>query len=188
MQIIAGLGNPGRQYENTRHNSGFAALDILARRLYISVETKRFNGLVGTGFYEGKKVLLVKPQTLMNLSGQCISQVCNYYNADPESDLVVMYDDISLDPGRIRVRKSGSAGGHNGMKNIIALLGTQNFTRIRIGVGAKPEGYDLADYVLGHFSPEDRPLMNEAFDRAAAAAFDLLTDRPEDVMSRYNGS
>ncbi|MDO4475514.1 MAG: aminoacyl-tRNA hydrolase [Lachnospiraceae bacterium] len=186
MIIIAGLGNPGRQYENTRHNCGFKALDILADRHNITVSSDKFRALTGSGFIGGKKVLLMKPQTFMNLSGESIRAACQFYQVDVESELIVMYDDISLDPGQLRVRAKGSAGGHNGMKNIIAQLGTDKFPRIKIGVGAKPVGMDLADYVLGRFPLSEGADMIDAFDRAARAAQEIVEGDIAEVMNRYN--
>ena len=152
MFIIVGLGNPGKKYENTRHNAGFLAIDALADKYGIRVTEKKHKALCGTGVIEGNKVLLVKPETFMNLSGESVRAVMDFYKIDPEEDMLVIYDDISLAPGNIRIRKKGSAGGHNGIKSIIAHAGTQNFVRIKVGVGEKPSGWDLADYVLGHFS------------------------------------
>lgn len=186
MYIIAGLGNPGREYENTRHNAGFASLDALAKRHGIELTTRKFQALVGSGYIDGQKVLLVKPQTYMNLSGESLRAACDFFKVDPEQELIVIYDDISLAPGQVRVRKKGSAGGHNGIKSIIAQLGTQNFLRVKVGVGEKPAGWDLADYVLGHFSKEEQEVMEEAFSRAADAAADLLTEDVERVMNQYN--
>lgn len=186
MYVIAGLGNPGKKYAKTRHNAGFDTIDIIADRYRIDVSMEKFKALVGTGVIEGQKVILVKPQTFMNLSGDSLRLVCDFYKIDVEEELIVIYDDISLDPGQIRVRKKGSAGGHNGMKSIIAQLGTQVFKRVKVGVGEKPEGYDLADYVLGHFSFTERIHMEEAFDRAARAAAALVTQPPEEVMNEYN--
>lgn len=186
MYLIAGLGNPGREYANTRHNAGFCAVDRLADRYRISIETKKFHGLCGSGYIEGQKVLLLKPQTYMNLSGESIRAACDFYKIDPEEELIVLYDDISLEPGQLRIRKKGSAGGHNGIKSIIAHLNTQVFRRVKIGVGEKPQGYDLADYVLGHFSKGEQELMGEAFDRAAQAAAAMLTEDMERVMNEYN--
>ena len=183
MYIIAGLGNPGREYENTRHNAGFASLDALAKRHGIELTTRKFQALTGSGYIDGQKVLLVKPQTYMNLSGESLRAACDFFKVDPEEGLIVIYDDISLAPGQLRVRKKGSAGGHNGIKNIIAQLGTQNFLRVKVGVGEKPAGWDLADYVLGHFSKEEQVLMEEAFLRAADAASALLTEDVERVTS-----
>ena len=185
MYVIAGLGNPGREYEGTRHNVGFMTLDALADKYNIDVREKAFKGLIGKGVIEGNKVILVKPQTYMNLSGECIRQVMDYYKVDP-SEFIVIYDDISLVPGGIRIRKKGSAGGHNGIKNIIAHLGTQEFPRVRIGVGEKPARMDLADYVLGGFSKEDEALVREACEHAAEAAAEILTDGPDKAMNDFN--
>ena len=159
MFLIVGLGNPGRKYEKTRHNIGFDTVDVIADRYGISIREKKYKALVGTGVIEGTKVLLAKPQTYMNLSGESVAEIVNFYKLDPESEMLVIFDDISLAPGNLRVRKKGSAGGHNGIKSIIAYLQTQNFMRIKIGVGEKPKGWDLADYVLGHFSKEEREIM-----------------------------
>lgn len=186
MYMIAGLGNPGTKYAHTRHNAGFEAVGRLADRYRIDIGTKKFQALCGTGVIEGQKVLLIEPQTYMNLSGQSLRAACDFYKIDPEEELIVLYDDISLDPGQLRVRKKGSAGGHNGIKSIIAHLGTQNFLRIKIGVGEKPQGYDLADYVLSRFDKEAQDQMEEAFKRAADAAARLLTEDPERVMNEFN--
>lgn len=186
MYIIAGLGNPGRQYEHTRHNAGFEAIDRLADKHRISIENKKFQALCGTGVIDGQKVLLLKPQTYMNLSGESIRAACDFYKIDPEQDLVIMYDDISLAPGHLRIRAKGSAGGHNGIKSIIQHLGTQNFLRVKIGVGEKPSEYDLADYVLGHFTKDEWQVMDEAFKKAGDAAAKLLTEELQVVMNEYN--
>ena len=186
MYVIAGLGNPDKKYAKTRHNVGFDTLDIVADRYRIDISTEKFKALVGTGVIDGQKVILVKPQTFMNLSGESLRQVCDFYKIDPEEELIVIYDDISLQPGQIRVRKKGSAGGHNGVKSIIAQLGTQVFKRVKVGVGEKPEGYDLADYVLGHFSFSERIEMEDAFDRAARAAAALVSEDADRVMNEYN--
>ncbi len=185
MQIIAGLGNPEKRYEGTRHNTGFAVVDQLAEEYGISWDRSRFKGMVGKGVIEGQRVILVKPLTYMNLSGDCIQPLMAYYKLQP-SDLIVIYDDIDLVPGRIRVRPGGSAGGHNGMKSIIARIGSQEFRRVRVGVGAKPAGWDLADWVLSHFSAEDEEKMKEGRSRAAEAAVRLLDTDVESVMNRYN--
>ncbi len=186
MKIIAGLGNPGRKYEHTRHNMGFDTIDILSDRYKILVQDAKYHALVGSGYMEGEKVLLVKPQTFMNLSGQSLREICSFYKIDPDEDLLVICDDISLDPGRIRVRSKGSAGGHNGLKDIIAELGTQNFTRVKVGVGAKPEGWDLADHVLARPGASESADLIDACDRAARAAADWITQPMQDVMNRYN--
>lgn len=186
MFIIAGLGNPSRQYEGTRHNVGFDVIDRISEKYNIPVDTKKHLALTGKGIIEGQKVILVKPQTFMNLSGESIRSVLDFYKADPSHELIVIYDDVNLDTGQLRIREKGSAGGHNGMKNIIAHLGTQEFPRIRVGVGEKPSGYDLADYVLGHFSKAEQAQMEEGFDRAADAVRMILSGDMGGAMSMYN--
>lgn len=186
MYIIVGLGNPGKQYAHTRHNVGFDTIDILADKYNISVDIKKHKALCGKGMIGGQKVVLAKPQTFMNLSGESVRELVDFYKIDPEEELIVIYDDISLEPGQLRVRPKGSAGGHNGIKNIIAHLGTQVFKRVKVGVGEKPKGYDLADYVLGRFSKEDRMLMEDAFGRAAEAAVCMMNDSMEHAMNQYN--
>lgn len=186
MYIIAGLGNPGGKYEHTRHNCGFEVADILAERYRIDLTDRKFRSLCGNGMIEGKPVLLMKPQTFMNLSGEAVQQAVSFYKIDPACQLIVLYDDISLEPGMIRVRGKGSAGGHNGVKNIIQMLGTEQFLRVRIGTGEKPEGWDLADYVLGRFPGSVKVTMIRAFERASRAAAALLTEPLGDVMSEYN--
>ena len=186
MYLIAGLGNPGREYENTRHNAGFASIDRLAEKNHISIDMKKFQALCGTGYIGGQKVLLLKPQTYMNLSGESLRAACDFFKIDPEQELIVIYDDISLAPGQLRIRAKGSAGGHNGIKSIISHLGTQVFLRVKVGVGEKPQGWDLADYVLGHLSKEEQQVMQESFDRAADAAAALLSEEVQQVMNEYN--
>ena len=186
MFIIAGLGNPTRQYEGTRHNIGFDVMDALAEKYNISISEKKHKALCGKGVIEGEKVLLVKPQTYMNLSGESIAEILNYYKADAEEDFLVIFDDISLAPGNIRIRKKGSAGGHNGIKNIIAMTGTQNFKRIKVGVGEKPKGWDLADYVLGRFSDEDRKKVEDAIGDAIGAVSMILRGETDQAMNCYN--
>lgn len=186
MYIIAGLGNPTAQYQGTRHNVGFDVIDKLADRYNISVEGRKSRAFVGKGIIEGQKVLLVKPQTFMNLSGESIRGLVDYYKIDPEIELLVIYDDISLDVGQLRIRKKGSAGGHNGIKNIIAHLDSQVFARIKVGVGEKPKGYDLADYVLGHFSKAEREKMEEGYDKAIDAIKLFLQDEMDQAMNLYN--
>ena len=186
MFIIAGLGNPTSQYEGTRHNIGFDVMDALAEKYNISISEKKHKALCGKGVIEGEKVLLVKPQTYMNLSGESIAEILNYYKLDAEEDFLVVFDDISLAPGNIRIRKKGSAGGHNGIKNIIAMTGTQNFKRIKVGVGEKPKGWDLADYVLGRFSDEDRKKVNDAIEDAIGAVSMILRGETDQAMNCYN--
>lgn len=188
MFLIAGLGNPGRQYEKTRHNMGFDTIDELIDRHRIPQGGIAHKAMYGKGMIAGEKVLAVKPLTYMNLSGEAIREYVNYYKMHPETELIVIYDDIDLDPGQIRIRKKGSAGGHNGIKSIIAQIGTQNFYRIKVGVGAKPKGWDLADYVLGRFSPEERELVDKAICDAADAVGMILKDGIEAAMNHYNGA
>lgn len=186
MFLIAGLGNPGRQYEKTRHNMGFDTIDELIDRHWIPQGGIAHKAMYGKGMIAGEKVLAVKPLTYMNLSGESLREWVNYYKLDPETEMVVIYDDIDLDPGQIRIRKKGSAGGHNGIKSIIAQLGTQNFYRIKVGVGAKPRGWDLADYVLGRFSSDERIAVDKAICDAADAVEMILRDGIESAMNHYN--
>lgn len=186
MYIIAGLGNPDRQYQNTRHNIGFDVIDVIADKYDIAVGEKKHKAIIGKGYIAGQKVVLVKPQTYMNLSGESIRSVIDFYKVDEKSELIVISDDISLDVGRIRIRKKGSAGGHNGLKNIIQHLGHDEFIRVRMGVGEKPQGYDLADYVLDHFTPEEREVMDAGAKSAAAAIEVMITQGPEAAMNLYN--
>ena len=185
MYLIAGLGNPTREYDKTRHNVGFSVIDVLADKYNIDVSDRKHKALCGRGVIEGEKVLLLKPQTFMNLSGESIREAVDYYKIDPE-DIIVIYDDISLEPGQLRIRLKGSAGGHNGIKNIIAHLGTQEFPRIKVGVGAKPPKMDLADYVLSRFGAEEQKIMDEAFGEAAEAAVMMMTTGEERAMNHYN--
>ena len=186
MYLIVGLGNPGKQYEHTRHNVGFDTIDILAERYGIRIDTKKQKALCGKGVIEGKRVILAKPQTFMNLSGESVRTLIDFYKIDETEELIVIYDDISLEPGKIRIRKKGSAGGHNGIKNIIAQLGTQNFQRVKVGVGEKPKGWDLADYVLGHFSKEDRGLVDDALKRVAGAVELMVQGEVDQAMNQFN--
>ena len=186
MYIIVGLGNPTKEYDNTRHNIGFAAIDMLADKYGINVTEVKHKALLGKGVINGNKVILVKPMTYMNLSGEAVRSVVDYYKVDEAEELIVIYDDISLDVGQLRVRKKGSAGGHNGIKNIIAHLGTSVFLRIKVGVGEKPKEYDLADYVLGHFSKEDLTTLKEGMDRVDGAVNLMLQGDIDEAMNRYN--
>lgn len=186
MFLIAGLGNQDKKYEKTRHNIGFDTVDALAEKYNISITEKKHKALCGSGVIEGVKVILAKPQTYMNLSGESIAEIVNFYKLDPESEMLIIFDDISLAPGNIRVRKKGSAGGHNGIKSIISSVGTSNFMRIKVGVGEKPQGWDLADHVLGRFSSGDRKLVDEAIEFAADAVEKIITDGPDAAMNEYN--
>lgn len=186
MYIIAGLGNPGGKYDNTRHNIGFMVIDAAAGKYHIAVTEKKHKALIGKGIIGGEKVILVKPQTFMNLSGESIREVIDYYKIEEKSELIVISDDISLDVGTLRIRKKGSAGGHNGLKNIILHLGHDEFQRIKIGVGEKPAGYDLIDYVLGRFGKEDREVIEESVQQAAAAIEKIITDGADAAMNQFN--
>lgn len=186
MYIIAGLGNPTAQYAKTRHNVGFDVIDVLADKYNIDVTEKKHKALCGKGVIDGQKVILVKPQTYMNLSGESIEEVLAYYKVDPEEELIVVFDDISLEPGNLRIRKKGSAGGHNGIKNIIAMTGTQNFARVKVGVGEKPKGWDLADHVLGRFSSEDRVKVEAAMEDAAEAIRMMIQGEVDQAMNQFN--
>ena len=185
MFIIAGLGNPTREYEGTRHNVGFDVIDRISEKYNIDVDTKKHRALIGKGIIEGQKVILAKPQTYMNLSGESVRELVDFYKVTNE-EIIVIYDDVALDVGQLRIRAKGSAGGHNGIKNIIAHLGTQEFPRIRIGVGEKPKNWDLADYVLGRLADEEQPGNREALGRAANACECIITDGIEEAMNRYN--
>jgi len=186
MYVIAGLGNPTLKYDKTRHNVGFDVIDTIAEKYNISMNSKKHQAICGVGTIEGVKTLLVKPLTYMNLSGESIGAILNFYKIDPKTNLIVIYDDISLSPGKIRIRRKGSAGGHNGMKSIISHVGGQEFLRIKIGVGEKPPEWDLADYVLARFSKEDRKLVDEAFQDAADAAALLLKGETDQAMNQFN--
>lgn len=186
MKLVVGLGNPTKQYDKTRHNVGFDVIDVLADKYNIAVDTIKHKGMYGKGRIEGQNVVLLKPMTYMNLSGESVVAVANYYKIAPE-DIIVIYDDINLDVGRLRIREKGSAGGHNGIKNIIAQLGTDGFPRIRVGVGMKPSKMDLADYVLSHFTKEERIEMELGFDKACDALVYMLQDDIAKAMNDYNG-
>lgn len=185
--IIVGLGNPGRKYDGSRHNAGFDVIDELVDRYHIGGPERFGKSMIGKGRIGDRKVILVKPMTYMNLSGEAVQEIVHYFKADPSEDLLVISDDIDLEAGRLRIRKKGSAGGHNGLKNIVQHLGTEAFARIRVGVGAKPDpDYDLADYVLGHFSGEEKKIMEDAVAKAAEAAACAVTDGIDLAMNRYN--
>ena len=186
--LIVGLGNPGREYERTRHNCGFRCLDILADSLGCKVDKLKFQGLYGQANYGGRKVFLLKPQTYMNLSGRSVLQLSAYFNIPPQR-IIVLFDDISLEPGRLRIRADGSAGGHNGIKSIIAELGSQAFPRVKIGVGPKPNpNYDLADWVLSTFSAGEEKAMAVSLKNAADAALAVIDYGVPEAANRFNGS
>ena len=186
MFLIAGLGNPDRKYQGTKHNVGFDVIDQVAAQNNISVSSLSMKGMCGKGYIAGQKVILLKPMTYMNLSGEAIRAYVDYYKLDPAQDLIVIYDDISLDPGNIRIREKGSAGGHNGMKSILQHLGSDQFARIRVGIGEKPDAWDLADYVLAPFSAENRAKINDAVRDAANALEKILSGDVGGAMTLYN--
>ena len=185
--LIVGLGNPGKQYERTRHNAGFRAIDILAESLGCKIDKGKFQGLYGQTTYQGKKLYLLKPQTFMNLSGRSVLQMSAYFSIPPQR-IIVLFDDISLEPGRLRIRADGSAGGHNGIKSIINELGSQDFPRVKIGVGAKPHAeQDLADWVLSSFSASEEKALSSALPQAADAAVSIVERGVPETANRFNG-
>ena len=187
MYLIVGLGNPSEKYDKTRHNVGFDVIDALADKYNIEVREKKAKALCGSGYIEGQKVILVQPQTYMNLSGDSVAPLMNFYKLDPAEELIVVCDDINLDPGYIRIRKKGSAGGHNGLKDIIAKTGSDQFSRVKVGVGKKPAEWDLADFVLSRFSREERADLEGAILDAMDALVHMVQDETEEAMNLYNG-
>ncbi len=186
--LIVGLGNPGKEYERTRHNAGYRAIDILADKLGAKIDKGKFQGLYGQTVYSGKKLYLLKPLTYMNLSGRSVLQLSAYFNIPPQR-IIVLFDDISLPPGRLRIRADGSAGGHNGIKSIIAEVGSQTFPRVKIGVGSKPNPeFDLADWVLSTFSAKEEKDLAFALDNAADAALCIIDKGVPESANRFNGS
>lgn len=183
--IVVGLGNMGREYEGTRHNAGFMALDALAAEISVRVDRIKFKSLCATAEIGGQKVLLMKPSTYMNRSGLAVTEAMGFYKIPPEKVIVLM-DDISLEPGRLRIRRKGSDGGHNGLKNILYLSGSDQFPRIKLGVGQKPERWDLADWVLSRFSSAEEKLVQEAADKAAEAVKLILSGQIDQAMNLYN--
>lgn len=184
MFLIVGLGNPGEKYDNTRHNIGFEAIDYIAKKYNIDINRKKFKGEYGEGFIGSEKVILMKPTTYMNLSGECVREVIDFYKLTNE-DILVIYDDISLDVGRLRIREKGSAGGHNGIKSIIAHLGSDEFSRIKIGVG-QPKG-DLVNHVLGKFSKEENEILEESLEATKLSVEIILKEDTSSAMNKYNG-
>ena len=186
--LIVGLGNPGKDYERTRHNCGFRAVDLLADKLGCKIDKGKFQGLYGQAMYNGRKLMLLKPQTYMNLSGRSVLQLSAYFNIPPQQ-IIVLFDDISLEPGRLRVRPDGSAGGHNGIKSIIQELGSQAFPRVKIGVGGKPDpNADLADWVLSGFTAKEEKALAVALENAAEAALVIIEKGVPEAANRFNGS
>lgn len=186
MFIIVGLGNPTKEYENTRHNVGYDVIDAIADKYNISVTERKNRAFCGKGIIEGQKVILAKPQTYMNLSGESVRGLVDYYKVDEETELLIIFDDISLDVGQLRIRKKGSAGGHNGIKSIIQHLGSNVFQRIKVGVGEKPKEYDLADYVLGHFSKAEREIMEDGYKNAIEAVEMIVRGDIDAAMNAFN--
>ena len=184
MYVIAGLGNPGKKYENSRHNMGFITIDQLAEKHNIKVDKLKFKALVGEGRIAGQKVMLVKPQTYMNLSGESIREVMNFYKLEPEN-LIVIYDDIDIEAGTLRIRKFGSAGTHNGMKSVVYQLQSDRFPRIRLGIGSQKKG-DLVNFVIGGFSKEEVPVLEEAVNHAVLATECIIEDGIDKAMNQYN--
>lgn len=185
MKIIVGLGNPEKKYDGTRHNIGFSVIDRICEEYHIPLDMKKHKGLCGKGVLAGEKVVLVKPLTYMNLSGECVREVTDFYKVTPQ-DVIVIFDDISLPPGKIRIRPKGSAGGHNGIKSIIAHLNSEEFPRIKCGIGDKPKGYDLADYVLSRFTKEELPDIEEGRQKALKACECMILQGIDAAMNQYN--
>lgn len=184
--LIVGIGNPGKQYETTRHNVGFQTVDVLSKKLGVPMRSRRFKTVHGNGVYAGNKVILAKPQTYVNLSGEAVRSLSRYYGVDPEHILVVV-DDVYLELGSVRIRPSGSAGGHNGLKNIISQLGTDGFPRIRLGTGPQPEGMDLIEFVLRPMTSGERKIMKNVYEEAAEACLAVIKDGVARAMNLYNG-
>ena len=187
MYVITGLGNPTLKYSKTRHNVGFDTIDVLAKKYGIKVKKKQFKALTGEGFIDGEKVILVKPMTYMNNSGEAVSEIVKYYKIDPDRELIIISDDLNLDVGVLRIRAKGSAGGHNGLKSIIKCVGTESFDRVRIGVGKVPAGTDVITHVLTRFSRADRAIVKESFEAAADAIVSIISDGIDKTMSKFNG-
>ena len=187
MYIIVGLGNPEKKYDNTRHNVGFITIDKIADKYGIDIMERKFKAMIGKGVIEGQKVVLVKPLTYMNLSGESVREVVDYFKVDSETEVCIIYDDTSMDVGKIRIRKKGSAGGHNGIKSIISHLGSDTFVRVKVGIGEKPPKFDLADYVLGHFTDDERKTIDETADKVSDAMKLLVWGEPDEAMNKFNG-
>ena len=187
MYVIAGLGNPERKYFQTRHNIGFQTIDALSDKYNIELTETKFKAAYGKGRIGEHKVILLKPLTYMNLSGEAIRPICDYFKIDSKNELIVISDDVELDAGKIRVRPKGSAGGHNGLKSIIAHLDHSEFSRVRVGVGKKPKEYDLADWVLGHFEGEDKKAIEDGVAMAVEAIVEIMDNGVDSAMNKFNG-
>ncbi len=187
MFVIVGLGNPEKKYFGTRHNVGFDTIDALSDKYNIGLAETKFKAAYGKGRIGNERVILVKPLTYMNLSGEAVAPICNYFKVDTKSDLIVISDDTELDAGRIRVRPKGSAGGHNGLKNIIAQLGHDEFSRVRVGVGKKPKDWDMVDWVLGHFDAEEAGAIKTGIENATEAVAEIIENGTDSAMNKFNG-
>ncbi len=184
--IVAGLGNPGKKYERTRHNAGFMAIDLLAKKHGFQFKKAKFQSLIADETVGGTRCLFMKPQTMMNLSGEAIIEAANYYNI-PDENIIIIYDDVSLDVGKVRVRRKGSAGGHNGIKSIISCLGSEDFPRVKIGVGKKPTAdYDMVKWVLGEIPSEKKSDLDTALDHAVSATEEIISADVDSAMNKYN--
>lgn len=186
MYIIAGLGNPGKQYESTRHNIGFISVDYLASYFKVTMNKLKFKAVLGEGTVEGEKVLFVKPQTFMNLSGESLREIVHFYKI-PQENLIVIYDDVSLPTGKIRIRPKGSDGGHNGIKSIIYQLTTDVFPRIKMGIGAPPKQWDMADWVIGRFTNEDISVLSHSVEKLPDIVTEIIKNGTASAMNRFNG-
>jgi PTH1 family peptidyl-tRNA hydrolase len=187
MFVIVGLGNPEKKYFGTRHNVGFDTIDVLSDKYNIGLTETKFKAAYGKGRIGAERVILVKPLTYMNLSGEAVSPLCNYFKVDPKENLIVISDDVELDVGKLRVRPKGSAGGHNGLKNIIAQLGHDEFARVRVGVGKKPKEWDMVDWVLGHFEGDDAATIKQSINDAAEAVVCIMEEGVDSAMNKFNG-
>ncbi len=185
MYLIVGLGNPESDYSKTRHNMGFNVINKLSEKYDIEVNKSKFKGLVGNGLINGEKVILLKPQTFMNLSGESVVDTMNFYKIS-EGELIVIYDDIDINPGSIRIRKNGSAGTHNGMKSIISCIGTENFCRVRVGIGKPKEHVDMITHVIGHISDDELASLNEGVEMAVDAISEIIKNNIDSAMNKFN--
>ena len=185
MNIIIGLGNPENDYSGTRHNMGFNVINELSKKYNIDVNKKKFKALCGDGIIENQKVILVKPQTFMNLSGESVSEIVSFYKV-PLEDIIVIYDDLDIEPGKIRIRKSGSPGSHNGMKSVTQLLGSNDFARIRVGIGKPDNNMNLIEYVIGGISEDEKEVLNQGVKKATDAVIEILRNNIESAMNKFN--
>ena len=185
MYLIVGLGNPEEEYSKTRHNMGFNTINEIARKYEIEVNKTKFQGLSGSGLIEGKKVILIKPQTYMNLSGNCVKEFANFYKIQKEN-IIVIYDDMDFEPGQVKIRKKGSSGAHNGMKSIVQMLGTEDFPRVRIGIGRPKHAGDEINYVIGSIPEEEIPKLKEGIEKAKEAVIEILKNGIDSAMNKFN--